>query len=73
MAKIYDEIFHNNRSFADEHNHDLNVFLTRLLFCFFAEDTGIFTKEKLFTKSLVEHTNEDGSDLKAFLKCYLNR
>lgn len=68
MAKIYDEIFHNNRSFADEHNHDLNVFLTRLLFCFFAEDTGIFTKEKLFTKSLVEHTNEDGSDLKAFFE-----
>lgn len=68
MAKIYDEIFHNNRSFADEHNHDLNVFLTRLLFCFFAEDTGIFTEEKLFTKSLVEHTNEDGSDLKAFFE-----
>lgn len=68
MAKIYDEIFHNNRSFADEHNHDLNMFLTRLLFCFFAEDTGIFTEENLFTKSLIEHTNDDGSDLQTFFE-----
>ena len=68
MAKIYDEIYHNNKTFANEYNHDLNVFLTRLLFCFFAEDTGIFTEDSLFTKSLVEHTQEDGSDLKAFFE-----
>lgn len=68
MAKIYDEIHHNNKTFANEYNHDLNVFLTRLLFCFFAEDTGIFTEDNLFTKSLVEHTQEDGSDLKAFFE-----
>ena len=68
MAKIYDEIYHNNKTFANEYNHDLNVFLTRLLFCFFAEDTGIFTEDSLFTKSLVEHTQEDGSDLKEFFE-----
>lgn len=68
MAKIYDEIYHNNKTFANEYNHDLNVFLTRLLFCFFAEDTGIFTEDSLFTKSLVEHTQEDGSDLQAFFE-----
>lgn len=66
MAKIYDEIYYNNTEFHREYNHDLNVFLTRLLFCFFAEDTGIFSEENLFTKSLVEHTKEDGSDLKDF-------
>ena len=68
MAKIYDEIYHNNKTFANEYNHDLNVFLTRLLFCFFAEDTGIFTEDSLFTKSLVEHTQEDGSNLKEFFE-----
>lgn len=68
MAKIYDEIYHNNKTFANEYNHDLNAFLTRLLFCFFAEDTGIFTEDSLFTKSLVEHTQEDGSDLKEFFE-----
>lgn len=68
MAKIYDEIYHNNKTFANEYNRDLNVFLTRLLFCFFAEDTGIFTEDSLFTKSLVEHTQEDGSDLKEFFE-----
>lgn len=68
MAKIYDEITHHNKSFSDEYNHDLNVFLTRLLFCFFAEDTGIFTEENLFTKSLIEHTNNDGNDLQAFFE-----
>ena len=66
MAKIYDEIYHNNKTFAEEYNHDLNIFLTRLLFCFFAEDTGIFTEDSLFTKSLVERTKDDGSDLRAF-------
>lgn len=68
MAKIYDEIYHNNKSFSEEYNHDLNVFLTRLLFCFFAEDTGIFSEENLFTKSMVEHTQEDGRDLKTFFE-----
>lgn len=68
MAKIYDEITHHNKGFSDEYNHDLNVFLTRLLFCFFAEDTGIFADESLFTKTLVEHTKEDGSDLKQFFE-----
>lgn len=68
MAKIYDEIYHNNKTFADEYNHDLNIFLTRLLFCFFAEDTGIFDEENLFTKAMIEHTNDDGSDLQAFFE-----
>lgn len=68
MAKIYDEIYHNNKDFANEYNHDLNIFLTRLLFCFFAEDTGIFPEENLFTKSLFEHSKDDGSDLKTFFE-----
>ncbi|WP_434082212.1 type IIL restriction-modification enzyme MmeI [Escherichia coli] len=38
------------------------VFLNRLLFCFFAEDTKIFS-ENQFTNLLSQHTQEDGIDL----------
>ena len=63
MAKIYDEIVHLNPELVKkDKNHSLNVFLTRLLFCFFAEDTGIF-EDNLFSKTIVNHTNENGDDL----------
>lgn len=63
MAKIYDEIVHLNPELVKKgKNHSLNVFLTRLLFCFFAEDTGIF-EDNIFSKTIVNHTNEDGNDL----------
>ena len=69
MAKVYDEILRNNPEFQYEQNtHSLNVFLTRLLFCFFAEDTGIFPEGNIFTKSIYEHTQEDGSDLREYLE-----
>jgi hypothetical protein len=42
--------------------HDLERYLVRLLFCLFAEDTGIFEKN-LFRDLIQLHTNEDGSDL----------
>jgi len=49
--------------------HELNVFFTRLLFCFFAEDTRVFSNENksLFTTSIREFTQTDGSDLDQFL------
>jgi len=67
MAKIYDEIVRLNPELTSNHNHALNIFLTRLLFCFFAEDTGIFDGDQLFTKTLSDCTKEDGSDLHDFL------
>ena len=46
--------------------HELEVFLVRLLFCMFADDTGIFEKD--FFKDCIEiKTNEDGSDLGSWL------
>lgn len=68
MARIYDEIIKVNPEMADSKTHQLNVFLTRLLFCLFAEDTGIFPGENLFTRSLANFTREDGSDLTAYLE-----
>jgi hypothetical protein len=41
---------------------DLETFLTRLIFCLFADDTGIFGDNGIF-KKLVERSKEDGSDL----------
>ena len=40
--------------------------LTRLLFCLFAEDTGIFNQGQ-FTSAIKGYTEEDGSDLDQFL------
>lgn len=42
--------------------HDLEVLLVRLVFCMFADDTGIFTKQS-FRDWLEARTAEDGSDL----------
>jgi len=66
MAKIHDQIRRYNDIATDDDIHDLNIFMTRLLFCFFAEDTGIF-EEKLFTDSIVRYTKKDGSDLAEYL------
>ena len=67
MAKLYNEIKKNNSTDTEEEVHNLNVFLSRLLFCFFAEDTGIF-KDKQFTNSVSSHTQDDGSDLDDYLE-----
>ncbi|MGL5034584.1 MAG: DNA methyltransferase, partial [Microcystaceae cyanobacterium] len=42
--------------------HDLEVYLVRLLFCLFADNTGIFNKG-IFWEYIDLHTKEDGSDL----------
>ncbi|MBA4299871.1 MAG: SAM-dependent methyltransferase [Cyclobacterium sp.] len=66
MARLYDEIRKDNPDTAPEFVHGLNVFLSRLLFCFFAEDTTIF-KDKQFTGAIASHTQADGSDLHVYL------
>ena len=67
MAKIYEQIRKINHREDEEFRHDLNVFLCRLLFCFFAEDTDIFPKKACFTGAIKDHTQKDGSDLKDFI------
>ncbi|MGZ2371722.1 class I SAM-dependent DNA methyltransferase [Ancylomarina sp. YFZ004] len=62
MAKLFDEIKKDNPEDSPDFVHGLNVFLSRLLFCFFAEDTNIF-EENQFTNALDAHTKVDGSDL----------
>ena len=42
---------------------DLETYLVRLLFCLFAEDTGLFDRKDSFLDYLINHTKVDGSDL----------
>lgn len=67
MAKLFDDIRRYNDIRDPQTVHALNVFMSRLLFCFFAEDTGLFPGENLFTSTLKNHTLEDGSDLREFI------
>lgn len=67
MAKLFDDIRRYNDIRDPQTVHALNVFMSRLLFCFFAEDTALFPEENLFTNTLKTHTKEDGSDLGEFI------
>ena len=67
MAKLFDDIRRYNDIRDPQTVHALNVFMSRLLFCFFAEDTGLFPEDNLFTNTLKTHTKDDGSDLGEFI------
>lgn len=68
MGRLFDELMKANPDILShpDGSHGLNVFFIRLLFCFFAEDTGVFRKNQ-FTQAIGSHTQEDGSDLSQFL------
>ena len=68
LAKLYDAILEANPEWVgNDHTHELNLFMTRMLFCFFAEDTSIFDKD-LFTSTLMDLTREDGADTSSVLE-----
>lgn len=67
MAKIFDDIRRYNDISDPDTVHSLNIFMSRLLFCFFAEDTGLFPGQNLFTGTLSRYTKADGSDLSEFI------
>ncbi|MDD4727769.1 MAG: N-6 DNA methylase [Dysgonamonadaceae bacterium] len=66
MAQLFDRIKADNPDESPQFLHGLNVFLSRLLFCYFAEDTHIF-EENQFTNAIASHTQQDGSDLSVYL------
>ena len=67
MAKLFEEIKSDNENESKEFLIELNVFLSRLLFCFFAEDADIFNENQL-TNGIASHTQTDGSDLSDYFK-----
>lgn len=75
MASLYDLLIEENPNIynSKESIHRLNIFLSRLLFCFFAEDTEIFEQDSIFTNTLAQHTTENGSDTHTFLDDLFDR
>lgn len=61
LAKLFDEISKENKHDTNEERHALNIFLSRLLFCYFAEDTKIFEINQ-FTNSIASHTSVNWED-----------
>ena len=56
MAKLHDALKEHGYE-----GHELEVYLVRLLFCLFADDTGIFPKDTFV--NYIENSKTDGSDL----------
>lgn len=65
MGQLFDLIRERNDLSKPEDIHALNVFLTRLLFCFYAEDTGIFEVGQM-TSAIQSTTQDDGTDVDQF-------
>ncbi|MDR3130884.1 MAG: N-6 DNA methylase, partial [Treponema sp.] len=63
MGRLHDRLKETGYS-----GRQLELYLVRLLFCLFADDTGIFEPPNLFNKYLLERTGEDGSDLALHLQ-----
>ncbi|TEW83159.1 class I SAM-dependent DNA methyltransferase [Psychrobacter sp. 230] len=66
MGRLFDHIRKLNEFNTADDLHALNIFLTRLLFCFYAEDTGIFKADQ-FYDVIDRTTNIDGSDVDSIL------
>jgi len=63
LNKLYIELLRANPDWATEaRKPDMNHFLARLIFCFFAEDTYIFKGDNLFTETVQKMSASDASD-----------
>ena len=63
LNKLYVELLRENPDWAKaERRSDMNHFMARLIFCFFAEDTDIFKGKSLFTRTVDQFSESDGSN-----------
>jgi hypothetical protein len=63
LNKLYVELLNANPEWAKtERREDMNHFMARLVFCFFAEDTDIFQTEGIFTKTVEQMSDRDASN-----------
>ena len=63
LNKLYVELLRENPDWAsDARRADMNHFMARLIFCFFAEDTDIFHGDGLFTHTIEQMSERDGSN-----------
>lgn len=61
LNKLYIELLKDNPDWARRPT-DMNHFMARLIFCFFAEDTDIFLGDGLFSKTIEQMSARDSSD-----------
>jgi hypothetical protein len=63
LNKLYVELPSENSDWAmNECRHDMNNFMARLIFCFFAKDTDIFNGEGLFTRTVEQMSERDSAN-----------
>lgn len=63
LNRLYVELRKDNPDWEKaERRHDMNRFMARLIFCFFAEDTGIFYGSGLFTDTIAQMSDRDSSN-----------
>ena len=63
LNRLYVELLKDNPEWGTaERRHDMNHFMARLIFCFFAEDTDIFTTPDLFTGTIERMSEKDSSN-----------
>lgn len=63
LNKLYVELLRENPDWAgDERRADMNHFMARLVFCFFAEDTDIFPGSGIFTQTVEQMSERDGGN-----------
>lgn len=63
LNRLYVELLKENPTWDTEaRREDMNHFMARLIFCFFAEDTGIFVGSGLFTDTVTQMSAKDASD-----------
>lgn len=64
LNRLYVELLKDNPAWGTaERRHEMNHFMARLIFCFFAEDTDIFNGTGLFTDTLAQMSDRDASNL----------
>jgi hypothetical protein len=63
MNRLYVELLKDNPAWGTaDRRHDMNHFMARLIFCFFAEDTGIFNGTGMFTSTVAQMSAKDSAN-----------
>lgn len=63
LNRLYVELLKDNPEWGTEkRRHEMNHFMARLIFCFFAEDTDIFNGAGLFTDTVEQMSAKDSSN-----------
>jgi hypothetical protein len=64
LNRLYVQLLRDNTDWGTaERRNDMNHFMARLIFCFFAEDTDIFSKPDLFIGTIEQMADRDGSNI----------